>query len=133
MKYAYIYVFVVLICLTLTLRTINVNSVDNLITSIAPSIFELSCNINDDYVNEGDIVNLDQEKFKLLLTEEIKNNKSFYQGEIYIEFYFYNVITNEAYDGMNVCNGVQFKITFKSFYMFNKVKEYRYEVVINEK
>ena len=49
MKYTFIYVFIVLICLTLTLRTINVNSVDNLITSIAPSIFELSCNIKDEY------------------------------------------------------------------------------------
>lgn len=131
MKYTFIYVFIVLICLTLTLRTINVNSVDNLITSIAPSIFELSCNIKDEYENENDMIDLDKEKFKLLLVEEIKNNKSFYQGDIYVEFYFYNTQTLEQSDGTNTCNGVQIRITFKSFYMLNKVKEYRYEIVNN--
>lgn len=128
MKYAYIYILLVLVSLTLVLRTINVNSVDNLITSVAPSIFELSSNIKDEYDEEVDMIDLDQEKFKLLLCEEIKNNKAFYQGKINIEFYFYNVNTLDVCGGKVSCNGVQMKVTFKAFYMFNKTKEYRYEV-----
>jgi len=132
MKYAFIYISILLLCVTVTLRTINVNSVDNLITSVAPSVFELSCNIKDEYENDVDMIDLDQEKFKLLLAEEIKNNKAFYQGDIYLEFYFYNVNTLEACDGTTSCNGVQIKVTFKSFYMLNKVKEYRYEVTTSK-
>lgn len=132
MKYAFIYIMILLICLTGVLRTINVNSIDNLITSVAPSVFELSSNIKDDK-NDVDMIDLDQEKFKSLLTEEIRNNKSFYQGELYVEFYFYNVSTLKACGGEISCNGVQIKITFKTFYMLNKVREYRYEVKTNEK
>ena len=132
MKYAYIYVLLVLISLTLVLRTITVNSVDNIITAMAPSIFELSCNIKDEYDNEVDMIDLDQEKFKLLLSEEIKNNKAFYQGDIYIEFYFYNVNSLDVCGGEVSCNGVQIRVTMKAFYMFNKTKEYRYEVKMNE-
>ena len=128
MKYAYIYVLLVLVSLTLVLRTINVNSVDNIITSMAPSIFELSCNIKDESNSDVDMIDLDQDKFKLLLCEEIKNNKAFYQGDIYIEFYFYNVNSLDVCGGEVSCNGVQMKVTFKAFYMLNKTKEYRYEV-----
>ena len=88
MKYAYIYILLVLVSLTLVLRTFNFNSVDNLITSVSPSIFELSSNIKDEYDEDVDMIDLDLEKFYLLLCEEIKKNKAFYQGKINIELYF---------------------------------------------
>lgn len=78
------------------------------------------------------MINIDQEKFILLLTEEIKNNKAFYQGEILLEFYFYNVNTLGVCGNGISCNGVQIKVTLKAIYMLNKVQEYRYEVVVNE-
>ena len=92
MKYAMIYLFLVIVCLTSVLRSVNANSVENLMTSVAPSIFELSCNINDDKIDDVDMIDIDQDKFKMLLAEEMKNNKAFYQGDIYVEFYFYNVM-----------------------------------------
>ena len=67
MKYAFIYIFLVLLVLVGVVNTVNVNSMDNLITSVAPSIFELSSNIKDDSVNDVDMVDLDQEKFISLL------------------------------------------------------------------
>lgn len=130
MKYAFVYIMIVVFCLLAALRTINTNSIDNLITSIAPSIFELSSNIKDD--QEGsDMIDLDQEKFKLLLMEEVKNNKTFYQGDILLEFYFYNVNSLSTCGNGISCNGVQIKVTMKAIYMLNKVKEYRYEVTLN--
>ena len=132
MKYALIYIFLVIACLVSVLYTINVNSIDNLITSVAPSIFELSSNIKDESENSSDMIDLDQEKFILLLSEEIRNNKAFYQGDIYVEFYFYNVNTLGVCGGEVSCNGVQIKVTLKAIYMFNKTKEYRYEIVYNE-
>ena len=132
MKYAFIYIFLVIVVLAGVVNTVNVNSMDNLITSVAPSIFELSSNIKDDSVNDVDMVDLDQEKFISLLSEEIRNNKTFYQGDIYLEFYFYNAKTKGTCGNGVSCNGVQFKVTFKAIYMVNKIKEYRYEVVVNE-
>ena len=132
MKYAFIYIFLVVLVLAGVVNTINVNSMDNLITSVAPSVFELSSNILDDRDNDVDMVDLDQEKFINLLCEEIKNNKTFYQGDVLVEFYFYNAKTRGTCGGGVSCNGVQIKITFEAIYMLNRVKEYRYEVVINQ-
>lgn len=132
MKYAFIYIFLVILVLAGVVNTINVNSMDNLITSVAPSVFELSSNILDDRDNDVDMVDLDQEKFINLLCEEIKNNKTFYQGDVLVEFYFYNAKTRGTCGGGVSCNGVQIKITFEAIYMLNRVKEYRYEVVINQ-
>ena len=132
MKYAMIYLLLVVVCLTSVLRTANTNSIDNLMTSVAPSIFELSCNIEDDKIDDIDMIDIDQEKFKRLLAEEIKNNKAFYQGDIRAEFYFYNVKTQDVCGGNVSCNGVQIKITFEAFYMMNKIREFRYEVSMNE-
>ncbi len=131
MKYAFIYIFLVLLCMLGVLRTVNTNSIDNLITSITPSVFELSCNINDETKDNEDMISLDQEKFILLFSEEIKNNKAFYQGDILVEFYFYNIKTLDVCGGDVSCNGVQIRVTLKAFYMLNKVKEYRYEVASN--
>ena len=131
MKYAFIYIMLVVICLTSVLRTVNTNSIDNLMTSVAPSIFELSCNIEDENIDDIDMIDLDQEKFKKLLAEQIQNNKAFYQGDIYVEFYFYNVKTLGTCGGGVSCNGVQIKVTFEAFYMTNKIKEFRYEVSMN--
>ena len=128
MKYAFIYIFLVILVLAGVVNTINVNSMDNLITSVAPSVFELSSNILDDKDNDVDMVDLDQEKFINLLCEEIKNNKTFYQGDVLVEFYFYNAKTRGTCGGGVSCNGVQIKITFEAIYMLNRVKEYRYEV-----
>lgn len=132
MKYAFIYIFLALICLVGVVNTVNVNSMENLITSIAPSVFELSSNINDEEVHDVDMVDLDQEKFITLICEEIQKNKTFYQGDILVEFYFYNAKTKGTCGGGVSCNGVQIKITFEAIYMLNRIKEYRYEVVINE-
>lgn len=132
MKYAFIYILLVIVCLTSVLRTVNVNSMDNLITAVAPSVFELSCNIKDETSNDIDMIDLDQEKFIMLFSEELQKNKSFYQGDILVEFYFYNVKNYGVCGGEISCNGVQIKVTFESFYMTNKVKEYRYEVKMNE-
>lgn len=132
MKYAFIYIFLVIICLVGVLNTVNINSVNNLITSVAPSVFELSSNIKDEYENDVDMIDLDQEKFIMLISEEIKNNKAFYQGDILLEFYFYNVKTKGTCGNGISCNGVQIKITFEAIYMINKIKEYRYEVIVNE-
>ena len=79
-------------------------------------------------IETNDMVDLDKDKFITLFSEEVKNNKAFYQGKINIEFYFYNVNTLDVCGGKVSCNGVQMKVTFKAFYMFNKTKEYRYEV-----
>ena len=84
MKYAFIYIFLVLICLVGVVNTVNVNSMENLITSIAPSVFELSSNINDEEVHDVDMVDLDQEKFITLICEEIQKNKTFYPGDILV-------------------------------------------------
>ena len=48
MKNVFIYIFIVLLCLMGVLRLSAEHSVDNLITSIAPSVFELSVDIEDD-------------------------------------------------------------------------------------
>ena len=132
MKNVFIYIFLVLICLTGVLRLSAVNSVDNLITSIAPSVFELSCEIDDENLESIDMVNLDKEKFISLFSEEVKDNKAFYYGDLYLEFYFYNVNSLKTCGGNVSCNGVQIRVTMKAFYMFNKTKEYRYEVKMNE-
>ena len=132
MKNVFIYIFLVLICLTGVLRLSAVNSVDNLITSIAPSVFELSCEIDDDNLESIDMINLDKEKFISLFSEEVKDNKAFYYGDLYLEFYFYNVNSLKTCGGNVSCNGVQIRVTMKAFYMFNKTKEYRYEVKMNE-
>lgn len=132
MKYAMIYVLLVVVCLTCVLRTVNTNSMENLMTSVGPSIFELSCNIEDKDVDDVDMINLDQEKFVKLLTEEIQKNKTFYQGDIKAEFYFYNVKTKGTCGGGVSCNGVQIKMTFEAFYMTDKIQEFRYEVKMNE-
>ena len=52
--------------------------------------------------------------------------------DLYLEFYFYNVNNLKACGGNISCNGVQIRVTMKAFYMFNKTKEYRYEVKMNE-
>ena len=132
MKNIFIYIFIVLLCLMGVLRLSAENSVDNLVTSIAPSVFELSCNINDENIESNDMVSLDKEKFISLFSEEVRDNKAFYQGDLYLEFYFYNVNTLGACGGNIACNGVQIRITMKAFFMFNKTKEYRYEVKMNE-
>ena len=132
MKNVFIYIFLVLLCLTGVLRLSAVNSVDNLITSIAPSVFELSCEIDDDNLESIDMINLDKEKFISLFSEEVKDNKAFYYGDLYLEFYFYNVNSLKTCGGNVSCNGVQIRVTMKAFYMFNKAKEYRYEVKMNE-
>ena len=132
MKNVFIYIFIVLLCLTGVLRLSAENSVDNLITSIAPSVFELSCEIEDEDMDSIDMINLDKEKFISLFSEEVKDNKAFYYGNLYLEFYFYNVNNLKACGGNISCNGVQIRVTMKAFYMFNKTKEYRYEVKMNE-
>ena len=132
MKNVFIYIFLVLLCLTGVLRLSAEHSVDNLITSIAPSVFELSIDIEDDNMESIDMVNLDKEKFISLFSEEVKDNKAFYYGDLYLEFYFYNVNDLKACGGNISCNGVQIRVTMKAFYMFNKTKEYRYEVKMNE-
>ena len=132
MKNVFIYIFIVLLCLTGVLRLSAENSVDNLITSIAPSVFELSCEIEDEDMDSIDMINLDKEKFISLFSEEVKDNKAFYYGDLYLEFYFYNVNNLKACGGKISCNGVQIRVTMKAFYMFNKTKEYRYEVKMNE-
>ena len=132
MKNVFIYIFIVLLCLTGVLRLSAENSVDNLITSIAPSVFELSCEIEDEDMDSIDMINLDKEKFISLFSEEVKDNKAFYYGDLYLEFYFYNVNNLKACGGNISCNGVQIRVTMKAFYMFNKTKEYRYEVKMNE-
>ena len=132
MKNVFIYIFIVLLCLTGVLRLSAENSVDNLITSIAPSVFELSCEIEDEDMDSIDMINLDKEKFISLFSEEVKDNKAFYYGDLYLEFYFYNVNNLKACGGNVSCNGVQIRVTMKAFYMFNKTKEYRYEVKMNE-
>ena len=75
------------------LRLSAENSVDNLITSIAPSVFELSCDIKDDEEDSIDMISLDKEKFISLFSEEVRANKAFYYGDLYLEFFFYNVNT----------------------------------------
>ena len=80
MKNIFIYIFIVFLCLMGVLRLSAENSVDNLVTSIAPSVFELSTEIDDDNIETIDMVNLDQEKFISLFSEEVKDNKAFYQG-----------------------------------------------------
>ena len=132
MKNVFIYIFIVLLCLTGVLRLSAENSVDNLITSIAPSVFELSCEIEDEDMDSIDMINLDKEKFISLFSEEVKDNKAFYYGDLYLEFYFYNFNDLKACGGNISCNGVQIRVTMKAFYMFNKTKEYRYEVKMNE-
>ena len=132
MKNVFIYIFIVLLCLTGVLRLSAENSVDNLITSIAPSVFELSCEIEDEDMDSIDMINLDKEKFISLFSEEVKDNKAFYYGDLYLEFYFYNVNNLKVCGGNVSCNGVQIRVTMKAFYMFNKTKEYRYEVKMNE-
>ena len=132
MKNVFIYIFIVLLCLTGVLRLSAENSVDNLITSIAPSVFELSCEIEDEDMDSIDMINLDKEKFISLFSEEVKDNKAFYYGDLFLEFYFYNVNNLKACGGNISCNGVQIRVTMKAFYMFNKTKEYRYEVKMNE-
>ena len=132
MKNVFIYIFIVLLCLTGVLRLSAENSVDNLITSIAPSVFELSCEIEDEDMDSIDMINLDKEKFISLFSEEVKDNKAFYYGNLYLEFYFYNVNNLKTCGGNISCNGVQIRVTMKAFYMFNKTKEYRYEVKMNE-
>ena len=131
MKNVFIYIFIVLLCLTGVLRLSAENSVDNLITSIAPSVFELSCEIEDEDMDSIDMINLDKEKFISLFSEEVKDNKAFYYGDLFLEFYFYNVNNLKACGGNISCNGVQIRVTMKAFYMFNKTKEYRYEVKMN--
>lgn len=131
MKNVFIYIFLVLLCLMGVLRLSAENSIDNLITSIAPSVFELSCNIDDDNNETIDMINIDKEKFITLFSEEVKDNKAFYHGDLYLEFFFYNVNTLELCgDGIS-CNGVQIRVTMKAIYMLNKTKEYRYEVKMN--
>ena len=63
MKNIFIYIFLVLLCLMGVLRISAENSIDNLVTSIAPSVFELSCNIDDDKIETNDMITLDKEKF----------------------------------------------------------------------
>ena len=48
------------------------------------------------------------------------------------QFYFYNINTLKVCGGDVSCNGVQIRLTMKAIYMFNKVKEYRYEVKMNQ-
>ena len=132
MKNIFIYIFLVLLCLVGVLRVSAENSIDNLVTSIGPSVFELSCNIDDEKMETSDMITLDKEKFITLFSEEIKNNKAFYHGDIYIEFYFYNINTLKVCGGDVSCSGVQIRLTMKAIYMFNKVKEYRYEVKMNQ-
>ena len=131
MKNVFIYIFIVLLCLMGVLRLSAENSVDNLITSIAPSVFELSCDIKDDEQDSIDMISLDKEKFISLFSEEVRANKAFYYGDLYLEFFFYNVNTLELCGGNISCNGVQIRVTMKAIYMFNKTKEYRYEVKMN--
>lgn len=132
MKNIFIYIFLVLLCLMGVLRLSAESSIDNLVTSIAPSVFELSCNIEDDNNETSNMISLDKEKFITLFSEEVRANKAFYHGDIYIEFYFYNVSSLKVCGGDISCNGVQIKLTMKAIYMLNKTKEYRYEVKMND-
>ena len=132
MKNIFVYIFIVFLCLMGVLRLSAENSIDNLVTSIAPSVFELSMEIDDNNIETLDMVSLDKEKFISLFSEEVKDNKAFYQGDLLLEFYFYNASTLGVCGNGISCNGVQIRITMKAFYMFNKVKEYRYEVKMNE-
>lgn len=59
MKNIFIYIFLVLLCLVGVLRVSAENSIDNLVTSIGPSVFELSCNIDDEKMETSDMITLD--------------------------------------------------------------------------
>jgi hypothetical protein len=125
-----IIVLVVLGCLYTAIYTINTTSIDNMLESITPAVFELSVEIDES--KEGvDGINVVPEIFEPLFIDEVKNNLSFYNGEVSLYFYYYNVPRQSTCSNTIPCNGVQIKLVMHAIYMFNKQRTYTYEVIKN--
>lgn len=120
-------ILVMILCVFTALYTININSIDNAVISITNGVFEMSIEIKDEY-NDIDMVHINPSRFQGYFEEELKNNLAFYQGDVTVEYYFYNVLTMSVCNETISCNGVQIRLTMKSFYMFNHQRRYRYEV-----
>lgn len=122
------FILILLLCLTAFLYTTNKNSLDNAVTSIAPSVFELSIEIRENEEVEVNKININKEKFIDLFSIQLKENLGFYHGNLKVSFYFYNVLTRSTCSESVSCNGVQIKINPDAFYMFGKSSVYSYEV-----
>jgi hypothetical protein len=123
-------VLVVLGCLYTALYTINTTSIDNMIDSITPAVFELSVEVKED--DSGiDSINIVPEMFEPIFINEVQNNLSFYNGKVSLYFYYYNVGTQTTCGETTSCNGIQIKLIMHAIYMFNKQRIYTYEVIKN--
>lgn len=128
MYQVFTFILILILCLTALLYTTNTNSLDNAITSIAPSVFELSIEIDNNQEIEVNKIKIDKEVFVDLFIAQLEDNLGFYHGNIKVSFYFYNVLTRSTCDGNISCNGVQIHVKPESFYMIGGSRTYSYEV-----
>ena len=122
------FILILILCLTALLYTTNTNSLDNAVTSIAPSVFELSIEIDNEQEIEVNKIKINKEIFIDLFITQLKENLGFYHGELKVSFYFFNVLTRSTCGGKISCNGVQIYIKPESFYMIGGSRTYSYEV-----
>lgn len=123
-----IFIVVLLLCLSALLYTSNSNSLDNAVSSIAPSVFELSIEIDDKEEIEINKIKINKNKFIDLFSTQLKENIGFYHGNLDVSFYFYNVLTRSTCSESVSCNGVQILIKPDALYMFGGSRTYCYEV-----
>ena len=128
MYQVFAFIIILILCLTAMLYTTNTNSLDNAVTSIAPSVFELSISIDETQEIEVNKIQIDKDNFIDLFVTQLKENLGFYHGDLSVSFYFYNVLSRSTCGGNISCNGVQIKIKPESFYMIGGVRNYSYEV-----
>ncbi len=128
MHQVFIFIVVLLLCLTAVLYTTNTNSLDNAVTSIAPSVFELSIEIDENQDVEVNKIKIDKEKFIDLFVTQLKENLGSYHGNLKVSFYFYNVLTRSTCSEYVSCNGVQINLSPEAIYMIGGNRVYCYEV-----
>lgn len=128
MYQVFTFIIILILCLTALLYTTNTNSLDNAVTSIAPSVFELSIYIDDSEEIEVNKIKIDKEIFMDLFITQLKENLGFYHGNLKVSFYFYNVLTRSTCSNVSSCNGVQIYLEPQSFYMIGGERIYSYEV-----
>lgn len=128
MYQVFTFIIILILCLTALLYTTNTNSLDNAVTSIAPSVFELSIEIDNSQEIEVNKIKINRETFIDLFLTQFKENLGFYHGNLKVSFYFYNVLTRLTCSDSVTCNGVQILIKPESFYMIGGNRVYAYEV-----
>ena len=99
MYQVFVFIIILILCFTAMLYTTNTNSLDNAVTSIAPSVFELSISIDEEQEIEVNKIQIDKDSFIDLFITQLKENLGFYHGDLAVSFYFYNVLSRSTCGG----------------------------------